>query len=81
MRRKPGLDVPAIIKVWNGGSVMRSWLLELAGKVFEENLNPTSWIMARAASSSRKRSRPTRVAGTLRTPGESQHHLVAANAR
>jgi 6-phosphogluconate dehydrogenase len=31
------LDVAAIIRLWNGGSVMRSFLLELAGKVFAEN--------------------------------------------
>lgn len=39
MQHKPefNLNLASIIKLWNGGSVMRSWLLELAGKVFEEN--------------------------------------------
>lgn len=37
MQHKEGLDVPAVVKLWNGGSVMRSFLLELAGMVIEEN--------------------------------------------
>lgn len=31
------LDLERISKLWNQGSVVRSWLLELAGRVFEKN--------------------------------------------
>jgi 6-phosphogluconate dehydrogenase len=31
------LDLEAIAKAWNYGTVIRSWLLELAGRAFEQN--------------------------------------------
>ena len=30
------LDLPAVASLWNRGSVVRSWLLELAGRAFDE---------------------------------------------
>jgi 6-phosphogluconate dehydrogenase len=34
-----GLDLPKITKLWNQGSVVRSWLLELAERAFAEDPN------------------------------------------
>ena len=43
-----GLDLAAIARLWNHGSVIRSWLLELAANAFERNGNDleeiTGWV-------------------------------------
>ncbi|MCL6595865.1 MAG: decarboxylating 6-phosphogluconate dehydrogenase [Firmicutes bacterium] len=36
-RHYPGLDLGAIARLWNRGSVVRSWLLELAADAFERD--------------------------------------------
>ena len=42
------LDLAAIARLWNNGSVIRSWLLELAGNAFEKQGNDlehiTGWV-------------------------------------
>ena len=42
------LDLAAIARLWNNGSVIRSWLLELAGNAFEKEGNDlehiTGWV-------------------------------------
>jgi 6-phosphogluconate dehydrogenase len=42
------LDLAAVARVWNNGSVIRSWLLELAGDAFEKEGNDlediTGWV-------------------------------------
>jgi 6-phosphogluconate dehydrogenase len=42
------LDLAAIARMWNNGSVIRSWLLELAGNAFEKEGNDleqiTGWV-------------------------------------
>jgi 6-phosphogluconate dehydrogenase len=42
------LDMAAVARVWNNGSVIRSWLLELAGDAFEKEGNDlediTGWV-------------------------------------
>ena len=60
------LDLAAVARLWNNGSVIRSWLLELAGDAFEQegnDLEPISaagWpTRARAAGPSRRRSSTT----------------------
>src|SRR6266542_2656739 len=51
------LDLEKISHLWNQGSVVRSWLLELAESAFEKDPKLTSNIRARAAGPSRKRSK------------------------
>jgi 6-phosphogluconate dehydrogenase len=42
------LDLAAVARMWNNGSVIRSWLLELAGDAFEKEGNDladiTGWV-------------------------------------
>jgi len=46
-----GLDLAAIAKLWNNGSVIRSWLLELAGDAFTREGNDLSDIRGWVADS------------------------------
>ena len=45
------LDLAAIARMWNNGSVIRSWLLELAGKAFEKEGNDLADIHGWVADS------------------------------
>jgi 6-phosphogluconate dehydrogenase len=45
------LDLAAIARMWNNGSVIRSWLLELAGNAFEKEGNDLSDIHGWVADS------------------------------
>jgi 6-phosphogluconate dehydrogenase len=45
------LDLAAIARLWNHGSVIRSWLLELAGHAFEKEGNDLAGISGWVADS------------------------------
>ena len=45
------LDLAAVARVWNNGSVIRSWLLELAGNAFEKGGNELAEIRGWVADS------------------------------
>ena len=57
-----GLDLPRIAELWRSGSVVRSWLLDLAAAALEEDPGSTRWMRtwrtrARAGGRWRSRSR------------------------